>query len=238
VSKACNSCRVEKPFSDFYKYKGRSRDGYRRECKACSKAAVDRWRLQNPERARQTMRNAGAKWRAENKENYLAEKRAWAAANPEKVKVSNARWAKENKERRTSAAKRRYQSAPKHFSEIARQWRIANPDRVRATKQRFCQLHPEKVRLTKRLGDGRRRARLKSGSVPISYIRFLESVQKWRCAICPASLRSGYEIDHIQPLCRGGLHIQDNLQLLCADCNRRKGGSDPIQFMQSRGFLL
>ena len=33
----------------------------------------------------------------------------------------------------------------------------------------------------------------------------------------------GYEVDHIIPLCRGGLHHQDNLQYLLKENNRRKG---------------
>ena len=36
---------------------------------------------------------------------------------------------------------------------------------------------------------------------------------------CP----EGYEVDHIIPLSKGGLHHQDNLQYLTADENRRKG---------------
>lgn len=36
---------------------------------------------------------------------------------------------------------------------------------------------------------------------------------------CPA----GYEVDHIKPLSKGGLHHQDNLQYLPREINRRKG---------------
>lgn len=36
---------------------------------------------------------------------------------------------------------------------------------------------------------------------------------------CP----EGYEVDHIIPLSRGGLHHQDNLQYLLKEDNRRKG---------------
>ena len=36
---------------------------------------------------------------------------------------------------------------------------------------------------------------------------------------CP----KGYEVDHIIPLSKGGLHHQDNLQYLTKNANRRKG---------------
>jgi len=38
---------------------------------------------------------------------------------------------------------------------------------------------------------------------------------------CPA----GYEVDHIIPVSKGGLHHQDNLQYLTINENRRKGNS-------------
>jgi hypothetical protein len=44
-----------------------------------------------------------------------------------------------------------------------------------------------------------------------------------RCADC----RSGFELqyDHVIPLALGGGSGVDNLQLLCAECNRRKGAA-------------
>lgn len=36
---------------------------------------------------------------------------------------------------------------------------------------------------------------------------------------CPV----GYEVDHIVPISKGGLHHQDNLQYLTKEANRRKG---------------
>jgi hypothetical protein len=34
------------------------------------------------------------------------------------------------------------------------------------------------------------------------------------------------------------MHTDFNVQLLCATCNLNKNAKDPIDFMQSRGFLL
>lgn len=41
-----------------------------------------------------------------------------------------------------------------------------------------------------------------------------------------------------KPLARGGTNQRTNLQLLCPPCNLSKSAKDPIDFMQSRGFLL
>ena len=44
---------------------------------------------------------------------------------------------------------------------------------------------------------------------------------KGRCVKCGS--RENLEIDHVVPLARGGSNRLKNLQLLCRDCNRRKG---------------
>ena len=44
---------------------------------------------------------------------------------------------------------------------------------------------------------------------------------KGRCVKCGS--RENLEIDHMVPLARGGSSRLENLQLLCRDCNRRKG---------------
>ena len=36
----------------------------------------------------------------------------------------------------------------------------------------------------------------------------------------------------------GGSHTQDNVQILCATCNFRKGAKDPIDFANENGRLL
>ena len=52
------------------------------------------------------------------------------------------------------------------------------------------------------------------------------------------SYRKRIGIDHIVPLAKGGSDGPENIQLLCAHCNRRKSAKDPIVFMQENGFLL
>jgi 5-methylcytosine-specific restriction endonuclease McrA len=50
--------------------------------------------------------------------------------------------------------------------------------------------------------------------------------------------RTGYHLDHIIPLARGGKNEDRNMQVTCPTCNRQKHSKDPIEFMQSRGYLL
>lgn len=55
----------------------------------------------------------------------------------------------------------------------------------------------------------------------------------YRCKICGKSEADGVklEVDHIVPISKGGLTVEDNLQTLCQDCNRGKGAKyDPFGF--------
>jgi hypothetical protein len=47
---------------------------------------------------------------------------------------------------------------------------------------------------------------------------------RFKCRMCGAS-GVPLEVDHIVPVSRGGSNARDNLQTLCADCNRGKGDS-------------
>lgn len=53
-------------------------------------------------------------------------------------------------------------------------------------------------------------------------IKLLFEKQRGRC-LCGVGLKTGYHVDHIMPLSRGGTHWPHNLQLLCEACNTSKG---------------
>ena len=46
--------------------------------------------------------------------------------------------------------------------------------------------------------------------------------QKWHCNICNKLLDASYEIDHKQPLYKGGGNEVTNLQALCRNCHGNK----------------
>jgi len=73
----CYSCRIEKELCDFY----RKKDGYRYECKECTKKMVKKYEEENPEKIKLKNKN-----RREN--------------NKEKLKELNKKWLQENKEKR------------------------------------------------------------------------------------------------------------------------------------------
>ncbi len=65
-----------------------------------------------------------------------------------------------------------------------------------------------------------RKRMLDTGNVNIAKL-----VELWDglCGICRQTVDDKFEIDHIKPLSKGGLHDQSNLQLTHQFCNRSKG---------------
>jgi 5-methylcytosine-specific restriction endonuclease McrA len=55
-------------------------------------------------------------------------------------------------------------------------------------------------------------------------VRKLYIAQSARCVSCTRHLAiTGYHVDHIISIAKGGLNVVANLQLLCPLCNLRKG---------------
>ena len=75
-------------------------------------------------------------------------------------------------------------------------------------------------------------------TVTAESIAAMLEAQRGRCVECRTNIRSGYHLDHILPLARGGESTLSNLQLLCADCNLHKGAKDPFEFAALKGRLL
>ncbi len=87
--------------------------------------------------------------------------------------------------------------------------RQLTPEQVRArAKRRMAKLHPPKP------------ADIKRSKLDPELKRDLIRKAK-QCAYCHAKER--LTIDHIQPLSRGGSNAKKNLQVLCEDCNVKKG---------------
>ena len=114
--------------------------------------------------------------------------------------------------------------------------RAANPDKFRARCAAWVKANPDGVRNYTRA----RRARVAGapGAHGLADVQRLLTRQAWKCAYCRASLRRGYEVDHVVPLVLGGSNGPENLALACAPCNRRKGRSHAVEFAQREGRLL
>ena len=85
--------------------------------------------------------------------------------------------------------------------------------------------HPEHARALRLKQDAKRRAVERECFVEAVDHRVVFERDKGVCGICkePVDPMSKWEVDHIVPILRGGLHSYANVQLAHARCNRSKG---------------
>ena len=113
---------------------------------------------------------------------------------------------------------------------------------VGSGRSAYCsdQCRQEQERIHRRIYKIKRRAQ-KQTNGPYENIDPFEIFERdsWICQGCgistPKELRGTYEdnapeLDHIEPLSKGGTHTKDNTQCLCRQCNGLKSDKDMIEF--------
>ena len=115
-------------------------------------------------------------------------------------------------------------------------WRTANPVKMRAASAAWSSANPE----SRRIFAQNRRARKRSsvGKLSNGLTQRLLKLQRGKCACCGGNITEENQLDHVVPLALGGPNEDWNMQLLCPLCNQQKHVKHPIDFMQSKGFLL
>ena len=106
----------------------------------------------------------------------------------------------------------------------------------------YCS-HRCRVRVARRISRSTRRARVRRTTVRrIDPFAIFER-DGWICRACstptPRELRgtrerNAPELDHWIPLSLGGTHTEENVQLLCRQCNQEKGSSNPATHNDNR----
>lgn len=166
--------------------------------------------------------NTDAKqWRIENKDKANETKRSYRAKNKDKMREYFAARYIKNKEK---------------VCETNKKWRDKNPEKVKLMVEAYRAANLESHRLIQH----KRRARkmVSGGALSNGLAARLFALQKGLCPCCGIALGDNYHMDHIVPLVLGGANVDENIQLLRAKCNQQKNAKHPVDFMQSRGFLL
>lgn len=145
----------------------------------------------------------------------------YRASHPEKVKAGIDAWRIENKTKANASST---------------SWAAANPEKVLASSAAWKKSNKQAVHIHNQ--NRRARKRASGGSLSKGLSEKLFTLQRGKCACCKQPLGNDYHLDHIVPLALGGTNTDDNMQLLRQRCNNQKGAKHPVDFMQSRGFLL
>jgi 5-methylcytosine-specific restriction endonuclease McrA len=174
---------------------------------------------------------------AANRDKIKAQAAAYRAANPDKIAAASRAYDEAHRdERKAYAAAWRERNREKARATTAA-YRKAHPDRVKRAIEDWHARHPEVRRAHRADRLAARRAAL--GKVSKDIVPRLMTLQRALCSGCRADLRAtGFHLDHIAPLAKGGEHADGNLQLLCPPCNLNKSDKDPIAWAQERGRLL
>jgi len=183
-------------------------------CVPCEKAYNREYRAKN----RAKLLEESRKYHAANREKIKAGQRDHYRRNTDKVKAKSLEYYAKNRE--VGKLKRRAYHAKNAIAGRKRSaaWKAKNPERAKELSRVAC--------LNRHV-----RSRAAEGRHTAEDIKTLYEKQNGLCIVCRTSLSEGYEVDHMNPLSRGGSNWPDNLQLLCAPCNQRKGAKTMQEFV-------
>lgn len=195
-----------------------------RVCVECEHSRILRWKDKN----REHVRDRDRRQKAKDPDKLRAQERARYAADPSRhratVKAHYERNSEKIRERRRAYHHEVYPSC----------------EEIRVIAQRrtaqWAKDNPERAKVHRRNGKARRRN--VPGVHTASDIDRIFEQQRGRCAYCRCKLGEVYEVDHIQPVAKGGSNDPSNIQLTCAKCNRKKAARDPLFHAQTLGLLL
>jgi len=203
------------------------------ECKACAKAGTVKWRTANPEKEK----SRHIKWAADNPEKRKVIVKKYNENNVEKNKERGAKYRAANKEKLKNKCAKWYSENTEHAKIYAAKWKSENLEKWKIYMARWLKENPEYIVIRE---QNRRARKIANGGKLSKGIRDkLFNLQRGKCACgCGQDLGDNFHLDHIMPLALGGANEDWNMQLLTAKCNLQKHAKHPIDFMQSRGFLI
>ncbi len=174
-----------------------------------------RYAALNPDagKLRETLNAPGAK--EERARNLRDRKKAWRAANPDRVAECTARWVAENRDK---------------VADIHRKYLAANPEKKAQYNRNRDR---DKVRAKNLLRD--HRSATAPGRSSPAQIRARAEYWGNVCSYCGGP----YEhMDHSISLARGGTNWPANLRPSCADCNLRKCAKSAADFIRKIGRVV
>lgn len=241
MAKTCKSCKKSWPETTEYFYA--RRDGrFMLPCRACQRErALARYYERHEEicASRRERRRTDPEWRAKNKAQLASSYKKHRERRLKEFAEYRAR--PEVKQRRRAYAQARWRDPERreHLREYfacyhaARKADPAENERILKASRKAW-----RKRRTAHLAHVRnRRARLRTveGEHAAADIEHQHAAQQGLCFYCRADLAAtGYHVDHVVPLARGGSNGPENIALACPRCNLTKRDMLPDDF---RAFL-
>jgi 5-methylcytosine-specific restriction endonuclease McrA len=147
-------------------------------------------------------------------------------ATPEEKRAKLRAYYAEHSEAAAKASQVYYEKNKDYIQEVQRVCRenkLTAEDRNRRARKAV-----ERLNRKHRVRSG---GKVSKGLFALLYFR-----QQGGCVYCGKNLDTGFHRDHIMPIALGGSNTDDNMQLLCPECNIAKGARYPNEYEDSIGF--
>jgi 5-methylcytosine-specific restriction endonuclease McrA len=241
-TKNCSTCHQQKPLSEFNRHK-LCAGGFNTKCKLCVKS----YKRDHYEKNKAVLAEKCAAYYRDNRESIINRTRAYYEKNKDlilqksrenypaiadKKRQSARNYRNANRQRIIIAGRTYYKKNRQAISEMRKQSRGKQRE-----KEREYWLK-NRVSVLAKNANQRARKRNAPGRYTAADVNHMITMQKSCCAVCRTRLSGNYHVDHIVALANGGTNDKTNLQILCPQCNMSKSARDPVEFMQSRGYLL
>jgi hypothetical protein len=147
-------------------------------------------------------------------------KTKWYPKNKAKVIQRVNQWRSDNRERRNKYC---LEWARKNYQKLCisrKTWRLNNPEKIKESQKKHYILHPEnrmKKLALRRCREKNQAPELTENQKKIIDCLFMQAIRLGKI------FGTKFDIDHIIPIAKGGLHIPSNLQILPAKINKAKG---------------
>lgn len=163
-------------------------------------------------------------------EKRKARVREYRVENADAVALRKAEYNARNKGKLSQYFRERYVRDKAALSTAQRaRYRARRPE-ILAKMREYRANNPEKIAALSRNAKARRKNA--QGRHTSQDIHALYAAQDGRCAVCFCDLSvTGYHVDHIEPLARGGSNGPENLQLLCPTHNLQKSAKPFEEFL-------
>jgi len=190
----------------------------KRQCRACRDKSQRGWREENSERHKENQHS----WYEANKVRRTEQDKIWKKSNPERVKGYQKKYRVKCRQTEEYKARKRLYNHSYYTS---------HKEEVKKTNSAWQRNNPNKRREILHRREALERGGLGEWPIPQARIRgYLWDMQRGRCLYCRDSLGTGYHLDHMIPLSRGGLHDWLNVCLACPRCNISKGNKTDKEF--------
>lgn len=182
-------------------------------------------------------------WAARNREHLRAYRRAYYAANAERVcALQNAwhhspigqayaqRYRQENAEKIRQDAHDRHMANQAAFNARSLAYRASHLEEMRAKDLAYHKAHPE-VRKNANLAYKARRNGAAMDDFSVAQWAEVLAAKDYRCDYCGRKAKK-LTRDHVTPISKQGDHTLWNIVVACSSCNSKKGNRPPIRPVQ------